>query len=38
MGFIGTLAKVILERAFPEWMKRLEKCIRTNGEYVGGDE
>jgi hypothetical protein len=30
--------KVISEGAFLEWMRRLEKWISRNGEYVGGDE
>jgi hypothetical protein len=38
MGLIGRFEKVISEGAFLEWMRRLEKCIRSNGEYVGGDE
>jgi hypothetical protein len=34
----NTIEKVTLDKVFLEWMDRLAKYIRTNGDYVGGDE
>jgi histone-lysine N-methyltransferase SETMAR len=38
LALLDTIENVTLQRAFLEWMKRLTKCLSTNGEYVGGDE
>jgi hypothetical protein len=32
---IGIIEKTSLEKAFPEWMKRLERCITAKDEKPG---
>jgi hypothetical protein len=34
-GVLRSLEKSTLTRVFLEWMRRLEQCIETNGNYVG---
>jgi hypothetical protein len=34
-GILSSLTKWTLTKVFLEWMKRLERCIETDGDYVG---
>jgi hypothetical protein len=34
-GILRPLEKWTLTKVFLEWMKRLERCIETDGDYVG---
>jgi hypothetical protein len=34
-GILRSLEKSTLTKVFLEWMKRAERCIQTDGDYVG---
>jgi hypothetical protein len=34
-GILAEIPREILNAVFLEWMERLQKCVRADGEYVG---